>query len=61
MDVADSVELGTVTVASVVGAVRVSAVPVKLNVKLWRSRASVIPVAVANTLVARSLAVPHPY
>jgi hypothetical protein len=55
-----SVELGTVTVSSVVGAVKVSAVSVKLKVKLGMSRVSVIPVAVANTLVARSLAVPQP-
>jgi hypothetical protein len=60
VEVGRSVELGTVTVPSVVGAVRVFAVSVKLKVKLGRSRVSVIPVAVANTLVARSLAVPQP-
>jgi len=60
VSVGASVELGTVTVASVVGAVRVSAVSVKLKVKLERSTVSVMPVAVAKTLVARSLAVPHP-
>ena len=56
----DSVGFGTVTVPSVVGAVRLSALSVKLKVKLGRVGVSVIPVADANTLVARSLAVPHP-
>lgn len=59
-EVCASVELGTVTVPSVVGAVSVSAVSVKLKVRLGRSSVSVIPVAVASTLVARSLAVPQP-
>lgn len=59
-EVSASVELGTVTVPSVVGAVSVSAVSVKLKVRLGRSSVSVIPVAVASTLVARSLAVPQP-
>jgi len=54
------VELGTVTVPRVVGAVSVSALSVKLKVKVGRSKVCVIPDAVANTLVARSLAVPHP-
>jgi hypothetical protein len=60
-DVGAAVELGTVTVPSVVGSANVAAVCVKLKVKLGRSGVAVIPVAVASTLVARLLAVPHPY
>jgi hypothetical protein len=60
VEVGTPVELGTVTEPSVVGAPRVAGVSVKLNVKLGRLRSCVIPVAVANTLVARSLAVPQP-
>lgn len=53
-------DVGTVTVPKVVGSLRVCAVSVKLKVTLGRSSVSVMPVAVAKTLVARSLAVPQP-
>lgn len=57
---ADVVLTGIVTVPSVVGSLNLVGVAVKLKVKVSLSTGLVIPLAVANTLVARSLAVPHP-
>ena len=49
-----------VTVPSVVGLLKVLAVAVRATLSVCRSKVPVIPLAVANTIVPRSLAVPHP-